>query len=435
MTEEKNIKNILIKEANYGDYKEIYLTIHPENKDVDFRKQSINCLSQLRNYFDENNLSALNILSIVSLLRVENDDEYQDRCNIFESEINKLFELKTKHIVGYTAQAPYQSQVALEITLIVIQNEKVEYTQKELAIDFNKKKYVVGYGVIESEDVKELSIEGLGVNEHFKDTFFQADGAYHLLNAVLKAEGMTIKNIVCQRNHIDHIVEIMEDEDGKVSQRYQIYNEKRGDNFGHKRWSNGYPAATGIGTVAGGVNIISIRAKALKTENEKVKTYPVTNPNQIDPHKYSKKVLVGDNAKTAPQWERARAVVFEDGDVRIYISGTASVRGKKDGEAGEDVIGIGDIVIQTKVTLENVGLLISKKNLNNNGVKVNKEVDLNNLMLVRIYVKFEEDFEKVISVCEKHLPENLPRTYVVADVCRPDWLVEIEGVAKTEMDS
>ena len=89
MTEEKNIKNIFIREADYGDYKEIYLTIHPENVGIenlpsDFQDQSKNCLSQLRNYFDENNLSALNILSIVSLLRVENDDEYQDRCSIFE---------------------------------------------------------------------------------------------------------------------------------------------------------------------------------------------------------------------------------------------------------------------------------------------------------------------------------------------------------------
>lgn len=432
MTEEKNIKNFLSREADYGDYKEIYLTIHSENNDADFREQSVNCLKQLINYFDECNLTVANILSIVSLLRVENDDEYQERCNLFEEEINKLFKLKTKHIVGYTAQAPYQSQVALEITLVVIQNEEVKYTQKELAVDFNDKKYVVGYGVIESKDVKELSIEGAGVDEHFKDTFFQADGAYHLLNEVLKAEGMTIKNVICQRNHIDNIVEVIE-KDGQTLQRYQIYNEKRGENFGYKRWSNGYPAATGIGTSAGGVNIISIRAKALKTENEKIKTYPVTNPNQIDPHKYSKKVLVGDDAKTAPQWERARAVVFEDGDVRIYISGTASVRGKKDGEPGEDVIGVGDVVMQTKVMLENVELLISKENLNNNGVKVKKEVDLNNLALARIYVKFEEDLEKVIAICEEHLPTDVPRTYVVADVCRPDWLVEIEGVAKTEI--
>ncbi len=366
-------------------------------------------------------------------MRVENDDEYQDRCSIFEKEINKLFKLKTKHIVGYTAQAPYQAQVALEITLIVTQNKKVEYTQKELAIDFNEKKYVVGYGVIESEHAKELNIEGVGVNEHFKDTFFQADGAYYLLNEVLKSEGMTIKNIVCQRNHIDNIVEVIE-KDGQTLQRYQIYNEKRGENFGHKRWSNGYPAATGIGTVAGGVNIISIRAKALKTENEKVKLFPITNPDQIDPHKYSKKVLVGDVAKTSPQWERAKAMVYESGDVRIYVSGTASVRGKKKGEAGEEVIEIGDVIKQTHVTLENIELLISRENLNNNGIKVTKKVDLNNFVSARVYVKYEKDFEKVISVCKKHFPENLPVIYVVADVCRPDWLMEIEGIAKTEIE-
>lgn len=431
---EKNIKNILAKETDYGNYKEIYLSIHPENLDAGFEDQAKDCLNKLSNFFDESRLGISNILSIVALLRVNGDEEYQKNCNIFETEINNAFKLKTKHIVGYTAQAPHKSQVALEITLIEIKNEDFKYEQRELKVAFNDRDYVIGYGVIESEDVKELSIEGVGVGEHFKNTFFQSDGAYHILNEVLKSEGMTIKNVVCQRNHIDHIVEVMEDENGKVLQRYQIYNEKRGDNFGLDGWENGYPAATGIGTVAGGVNIISIRAKALKSENSKVKIFPISNPDQIDPHKYSKRVLVGDNVKTAPLWERAKAVVYESGDVKIYISGTASVRGKKHGEPGEDVVGVGDVVLQTKVTLENIELLISKENLNNHGIKIEKETSLNDLKLIRIYVKFEEDFEKVISVCEEHLPADLPRTYVVADVCRPDWLMEIEGVAKTELE-
>ncbi|MCK4636006.1 MAG: hypothetical protein KAT32_04010 [Candidatus Moranbacteria bacterium] len=430
-------KNILVKEADYGDYKEIYITIHPEIAEtkniLSFQEQSKNCLNQLRTFFDENSLTALNILSIVSLLRVEDDEEYQKNCNIFEDEINNLFKLKTKHIVGYTAQAPYQSKVALEVTLIVIQNEKVKYTQKEINVSFNEKDYTIGYGVIESEHTKELNIEGVGVNEHFKNTFFQAEGAYFILNEVLKKEGMTIKNIVCQRNHIDSIVEVIKDKDGKTLQRYQIYNEKRGDNFGQKRWNDGYPAATGIGMNAGGVNILSIRAKALKSEDEKIKVFPITNPDQIDPHKYSKKVLVGDVAKTSPQWERAKAIVYENRDVRIYVSGTASVRGKKKGEAGEEVIGVGDVVKQVHVTLENIELLISQENLNNSGIQVNKKVDLHNLVSARVYVKNEEDFEKVIEICEEYFSDDLPITYVIADVCRPDWLMEIEGIAKTEI--
>jgi hypothetical protein len=43
-------------------------------------------------------------------------------------------------------------------------------------------------------------------------------------------------------------------------------------------------------------------------------------------------------------------------------------------------------------------------------------------------VKHPEDFDKVRQVCERRLG-RLPAIYAVADVCRPDLLVEIEGVA------
>ena len=39
-----------------------------------------------------------------------------------------------------------------------------------------------------------------------------------------------------------------------------------------------------------------------------------------------------------------------------------------------------------------------------------------------------EDFEACRTVCEKRLG-GVPAIYAVADVCRPDLLVEIEGVA------
>jgi hypothetical protein len=47
---------------------------------------------------------------------------------------------------------------------------------------------------------------------------------------------------------------------------------------------------------------------------------------------------------------------------------------------------------------------------------------------VRVYIKRQEDYEKVRAVCESRLGE-LPTIYAIADVCRPDLLVEIEGMA------
>jgi hypothetical protein len=53
---------------------------------------------------------------------------------------------------------------------------------------------------------------------------------------------------------------------------------------------------------------------------------------------------------------------------------------------------------------------------------------LEGLGLVRVYIKRQEDYAKVRAVCEQRLGE-LPAVYAIADVCRPDLLVEIEGIA------
>ena len=53
---------------------------------------------------------------------------------------------------------------------------------------------------------------------------------------------------------------------------------------------------------------------------------------------------------------------------------------------------------------------------------------LDDLALVRVYIKNQEDYSQTRAVCEQRLGE-LPVVYAVADVCRPELLVEIEGIA------
>ena len=50
------------------------------------------------------------------------------------------------------------------------------------------------------------------------------------------------------------------------------------------------------------------------------------------------------------------------------------------------------------------------------------------LALARVYIKRQEDYERTRAVCRRRLGE-LPTIYAVADVCRPELLVEIEGIA------
>jgi hypothetical protein len=52
------------------------------------------------------------------------------------------------------------------------------------------------------------------------------------------------------------------------------------------------------------------------------------------------------------------------------------------------------------------------------------------LAKIRVYLKRAEDLAKCRAVCERRLGP-VPVIYAVADICRPELLVEIEGVAFT----
>ena len=53
---------------------------------------------------------------------------------------------------------------------------------------------------------------------------------------------------------------------------------------------------------------------------------------------------------------------------------------------------------------------------------------LDDMANVRVYVKRQQDYQKTKAVCQERLGA-LPIIYSIADVCRDDLLVEIEGMA------
>ena len=55
-------------------------------------------------------------------------------------------------------------------------------------------------------------------------------------------------------------------------------------------------------------------------------------------------------------------------------------------------------------------------------------VALEDLAFVRVYIKAPSHYKQTRAVCEARLGE-LPTIYAIADVCRPELLVEIEGIA------
>lgn len=235
---------------------------------------------------------------------------------------------------------------------------------------------------------------------------FDSENAFSRLTVIFSSVNFEINSIVRQWNYIEDILGF----DGS-DQRYQELNNVRSVVYGDSFKEKGYPAATGIGMNRGGIIIefIAVNSASLITS-------PIDNPRQLAAHSYSNKVLVGDECvlKSTPKFERARYLELF-GKKIIFISGTASIR-------GEETVGIGDPAEQTEITINNITQLYSKEILEQISVeKLNPKYGH-----ARVYIKDKKDFSEIRRTFKRHFG-NLPVVYIVADICRNDLLVEIEG--------
>lgn len=211
------------------------------------------------------------------------------------------------------------------------------------------------------------------------------------ITKIITAEQMVVSDIVRQWNYIERITGA--DSDG---QHYQSFNDARSELYGCCEWGSGYPAATGIGTVAGGV-VVDFDAVV------GADIAPIDNQLQVSAHNYSREVLIGEHeSRSTPKFERAKLV-----DDLLYISGTAAIRGE------ESLVGV-SAGEQTRITLDNIDELL----------KTSGSGDVSSL---RVYIKREEDYVQVREVVEQYAPNQA--IYLFGDVCRDELLVEIEAVA------
>jgi spore coat polysaccharide biosynthesis protein SpsF (cytidylyltransferase family) len=101
------------------------------------------------------------------------------------------------------------------------------------------------------------------------------------------------------------------------------------------------------------------------------------------------------------------------------VSGTAAIRGEQSEETHS-------AQQQTITTIENIKHLTSTENLVRYGCSPHKL----QYRQIRVFIKRKEDYEEVKSVVEKAYPQ-VEVVYTLADVCRSELLVEIEGILTT----
>jgi len=204
------------------------------------------------------------------------------------------------------------------------------------------------------------------------------------------------------------------------TQRYKELNRARTDFYKQFRFAPNlmppglqgavYPASTGIGTDNREILMSCI---AFSADRDDIRAVPLENPQQTSAFDYS--------AAYGPKSPKfARAMALSCGPfATLMVSGTASI-------TGSETRFVGDPEGQTHQTLDNIAALIAEENAARHGLP-GLGATLDDLALVRVYIKRQEDYAKVRAVCKERLGE-LPTIYAVADVCRPELLVEIEGM-------
>ena len=246
--------------------------------------------------------------------------------------------------------------------------------------------------------------------------------AFQQMNAALAQLGIRYDQVIRTWLYLGDIVGPEGD-----TQRYKELNRARTDFYQDIHFSavatpqghdpKVYPASTGIGTEGKEVVMSCI---ALVTERDDILFTPLENPVQTSAFDYG-----SDYSPKSPKF--ARAMALSCGPfATTFVSGTASI-------TESETRYIGDVEGQTRQTLDNIEALISESNFKAHGMP-GLGATLDGLALVRVYIKNQEDYAKTKAVCEARLGE-LPTIYAVADVCRPELLVEIEGIAFSQQES
>lgn len=250
-----------------------------------------------------------------------------------------------------------------------------------------------------------------------RSAYEQSAEAFRSLGKALSAAHTTFSDVARVWLYQGNITE---EENG--TERYRELNRARTDCFEGINFASNpladaphghaiYPASTGIGT--GGHGLVTA-CLAIQTDRKDVRLLSLENPQQTSAFDYPK-----EYSRKSPKFSRAMALRM-GGHLTTWISGTASI-------VDAATMHPGDPVKQTEQTLDNIEKLIAPGNFARHGW-ADAGASLRDLAKVRVYVKRPEDFETCRAVCERRLGST-PAIYALADVCRPDLLVEIEGVA------
>lgn len=147
----------------------------------------------------------------------------------------------------------------------------------------------------------------------------------------------------------------------------------------------------------------------------------IENPRQVPAFRYSPRF-----GQVPPSFVRATVMPHHDGAARVLVAGTASV-------VGEDSHHCGNLQGQLEETFRNLAVVLLSATTDrppiNGHMSGHEREALGRYESARVYVRHPHDLPAVESAVRAYLPNLRDLELVRADICRPELLVEIEGVA------
>ncbi|WP_158845828.1 FkbO/Hyg5 family chorismatase [Saccharothrix deserti] len=216
-------------------------------------------------------------------------------------------------------------------------------------------------------------------------------------------ERLGYRNVFRMWNMIDGIT----DRSAYGTEVYADFCVGRGRAFDER--GHDMPASTGIGALGGGVSFYFLAHRSRAAVH-------LENPLQVPAHEYPRQY-----GPRPPSFARGTYLAPEPGRDRgtLYVSGTASI-------LDHATVSPGDVVRQCQVTLANIAALIGADNLARHGIDGGYALD--DLRAIKVYVKRPEDVPTVTRLCRDEFSRRVDVAVFTVDVCRPDLLVEIEGI-------
>jgi enamine deaminase RidA (YjgF/YER057c/UK114 family) len=188
-------------------------------------------------------------------------------------------------------------------------------------------------------------------------------------------------------------------------ERYRLFNTGRREALLEANYlaKDGAPAACALGSHYGRFKIAFLAATT--------SCVGIENPRQVSAYHYPK-----DYGVNPPIFSRAGWFKQAGGKDILFISGTASI-------VGHQTLHIGDVALQTKETITNIQAVLQEANR-----LAGSELWTPGQLHGQVYIRNPADIVIIQNILKHH--ELLNFTYVHADICRTELLVEIEAYAQ-----